>query len=92
MDGVGGSLTGGLYRILAWNPNGINTGQKGLSPPYPQGNESIDPEVSIFAGYREYLLTSGSSGLTAAAPFGAAGLRTGDRREACQSVDRPSTK
>ena len=37
--------------------NGINTGQKGLSRKQPQANESIDPEVSIFNGYREYLLS-----------------------------------
>jgi hypothetical protein len=32
--------------------NGINTGQKGLSRKQPQANESIDPEVSIFNGYK----------------------------------------
>jgi hypothetical protein len=47
---------GGLYRCLLGKLNGINTGQKGLSRKQPQANESIDPEVSIFNGYREYLL------------------------------------
>ena len=38
------------------NPSESTAGQKGASRKQPQANESIDPEVSIFNGYREYLL------------------------------------
>jgi hypothetical protein len=44
------------------NPSESTAGQKGLSRKQPQANESIDPEVSILNGYREYLVKSSSLG------------------------------
>lgn len=40
------------------HPGRISAGQKGFSRQLPQANDSIDSEFSIFASYREYLLTT----------------------------------